>query len=142
MGHVQSAASHSEPDDMTIHPEIAALVGEIEFDPDALLAKYLAERDKRLRPDEDACRAQPDTWPATRRGRIRSRPPVRRFPDGWSCRQAPNGLPRIVRGPSRRTSAARAAYSIANSLSAVFPRIIWAFSTLGAAKTAPIDLRV
>ena len=36
---------------MTIHPEIAALVGEIEFEPDALLAKYLAERDKRLRPD-------------------------------------------------------------------------------------------
>jgi hypothetical protein len=36
---------------MTIHPEIAALVGKIEFEPDALLAKYLAERDKRLRPD-------------------------------------------------------------------------------------------
>jgi hypothetical protein len=54
MGHVQSAASYSEPDDMTIHPEIAALVGEIEFEPDALLAKYLAERDKRLRPDGNA----------------------------------------------------------------------------------------
>jgi cyclohexanone monooxygenase len=39
---------------MTIHPEIAALVGEIEFEPDALLAKYLAERDKRLRPDGNA----------------------------------------------------------------------------------------
>jgi len=36
---------------MTIHPEVAALVGEITFDPDALLEKYLAERDKRLRPD-------------------------------------------------------------------------------------------
>ena len=36
---------------MTIHPEVAALVGEIAFDPDALLEKYLAERDKRLRPD-------------------------------------------------------------------------------------------
>jgi len=36
---------------MTIHPEIAALVGEITFEPDALLEKYLAERDKRLRPD-------------------------------------------------------------------------------------------
>ena len=39
---------------MTIHPEIAALVGKIEFEPDALLAKYLAERDKRLRPDGNA----------------------------------------------------------------------------------------
>ena len=39
---------------MTIHPEIAALVGELEFEPDALLAKYLAERDKRLRPDGNA----------------------------------------------------------------------------------------
>jgi cyclohexanone monooxygenase len=36
---------------MDIHPEIAALVGEIDFDPDALLTKYLAERDKRLRDD-------------------------------------------------------------------------------------------
>ena len=36
---------------MDIHPEIAALVGEIDFDPDALHAKYLAERDKRLRED-------------------------------------------------------------------------------------------
>ncbi len=36
---------------MTIRPEIAAIVGEIDFDPDALHAKYLAERDKRLRPD-------------------------------------------------------------------------------------------
>src|SRR5512140_3455177 len=34
---------HSEPDAMTIHPEIAALVGEITFEPDALLEKYLAE---------------------------------------------------------------------------------------------------
>jgi cyclohexanone monooxygenase len=36
---------------MTIRPEIAAVVGEIDFDPDALHARYLAERDKRLRPD-------------------------------------------------------------------------------------------
>ena len=36
---------------MTINPEIAAVVGEIDFDPDALHAKYLAERDKRLRED-------------------------------------------------------------------------------------------
>jgi len=36
---------------MDIHPEIAALVGEIAFEPDALLEKYLAERDKRLRAD-------------------------------------------------------------------------------------------
>jgi cyclohexanone monooxygenase len=36
---------------MDIHPEIAALVGEIDFDPEALHDKYLAERDKRLRED-------------------------------------------------------------------------------------------
>ncbi|MHB8529899.1 MAG: flavin-containing monooxygenase [Caulobacteraceae bacterium] len=36
---------------MIIHPEIGALVGEIDFDPEALHAKYLAERDKRLRGD-------------------------------------------------------------------------------------------
>ena len=36
---------------MNIHPDIAALVGNIDFDPDALKTKYLAERDKRLRPD-------------------------------------------------------------------------------------------
>jgi cyclohexanone monooxygenase len=38
---------------MPIHPEIAAMVGEIDFDPDALHAKYLAERDKRLRDDHN-----------------------------------------------------------------------------------------
>ena len=36
---------------MNIGPELAPIVGEIEFDPDALHAKYLAERDKRLRDD-------------------------------------------------------------------------------------------
>ncbi len=36
---------------MTISPEIATLVGNIDFDPDALRSKYLAERDKRLRED-------------------------------------------------------------------------------------------
>ena len=36
---------------MKIHPELAALVGELDFDPDALKAKYLAERDKRIRAD-------------------------------------------------------------------------------------------
>ena len=36
---------------MDIHPDIAGLVGEIDFDPDALHEKYLAERDKRLRED-------------------------------------------------------------------------------------------
>ncbi len=36
---------------MDIHPEIVALVGEIDFDPEALHEKYLAERDKRLRED-------------------------------------------------------------------------------------------
>ena len=39
---------------MNIHPEIAALVGEIDFEPDALLSKYLAERDKRIREDGNA----------------------------------------------------------------------------------------
>jgi cation diffusion facilitator CzcD-associated flavoprotein CzcO len=36
---------------MMIEPAIADLVGEIDFEPDALLARYLAERDKRLRED-------------------------------------------------------------------------------------------
>jgi cyclohexanone monooxygenase len=36
---------------MTINPELAPIVGEIDFDPDALHDKYLAERDKRIRPD-------------------------------------------------------------------------------------------
>src|ERR1700678_1609368 len=36
---------------MTLDPQIADVVGELDFDPDALHAKYLAERDKRLRED-------------------------------------------------------------------------------------------
>jgi cyclohexanone monooxygenase len=36
---------------MTIHPDIAKVVGELDFDPETLHAKYLAERDKRLRDD-------------------------------------------------------------------------------------------
>ena len=36
---------------MPLSPEIAMLVGDIEFDPDALKTKYLSERDKRLRDD-------------------------------------------------------------------------------------------
>ena len=36
---------------MDVHPEIAGLIGQIDFDPDALLEKYLAERDKRVRED-------------------------------------------------------------------------------------------
>ncbi len=39
---------------MNIDPEVAALVGEIDFEPDALKARYLAERDKRLRADGNA----------------------------------------------------------------------------------------
>ena len=39
---------------MQIHEDIATIVGEIDFDPDALHAKYLAERDKRLREDGNA----------------------------------------------------------------------------------------
>src|SRR5215468_9108694 len=34
-----------------MNPEIAALVGDIDFDPDSLKTKYLSERDKRLRTD-------------------------------------------------------------------------------------------
>jgi cyclohexanone monooxygenase len=36
---------------MTIHPDIAKVVGELDFDPETLHTKYLAERDKRLRDD-------------------------------------------------------------------------------------------
>jgi len=36
---------------MDMDPEIAALVGALDFDPDALHAKYLYERDKRVRED-------------------------------------------------------------------------------------------
>jgi cyclohexanone monooxygenase len=36
---------------MSLDPQVAAVVGDIDFDPDALHAKYLAERDKRLRED-------------------------------------------------------------------------------------------
>src|SRR5258708_27659391 len=36
---------------MDIHPEIAGMIGQIDFDPDALHEKYLAERDKRVRED-------------------------------------------------------------------------------------------
>ena len=32
---------------MKIGPELAAIVGELDFDPEALHAKYIAERDKR-----------------------------------------------------------------------------------------------
>ena len=39
---------------MQLNPEITALVGEIDFDPDTLKAKYLYERDKRVRPDGNA----------------------------------------------------------------------------------------
>ncbi len=36
---------------LNLDPEIAEIVGELDFDPDALFAKYMAERDKRVRPD-------------------------------------------------------------------------------------------
>src|SRR5262244_3987180 len=36
---------------MQVHPDIALVFGDIDFDPEALHAKYLGERDKRLRPD-------------------------------------------------------------------------------------------
>ena len=37
-----------------MHPEITALVGNIDFEPDTLKSKYLGERDKRLRRDGNA----------------------------------------------------------------------------------------
>src|ERR1700753_3280798 len=36
---------------MDLSPEIRAVAGDIDFDPDALKEKYLSERDKRLRED-------------------------------------------------------------------------------------------
>ncbi len=36
---------------MSILPEVSEILGKIDFDPDALHAKYLAERDMRVRPD-------------------------------------------------------------------------------------------
>lgn len=36
---------------MNIAPAVAAITGPLDFDPDALHAKYLAERDRRIRPD-------------------------------------------------------------------------------------------
>ena len=39
---------------MDLDPDIVTLVGDLDFDPDALHAKYLYERDKRIRPDGNA----------------------------------------------------------------------------------------
>ncbi|HTK97803.1 MAG TPA: NAD(P)/FAD-dependent oxidoreductase [Pseudomonadales bacterium] len=39
---------------MNVQPEIVALVGDVDFDPDSLKRKYLSERDKRLRADGNA----------------------------------------------------------------------------------------
>ena len=36
---------------MNIYPAVATITGDLGFDPDALHAKYLAERDRRVRPD-------------------------------------------------------------------------------------------
>ena len=36
---------------MQVYPAVTAAAGDIDFDPDALHQKYLAERDKRIRPD-------------------------------------------------------------------------------------------
>ena len=36
---------------MNIYPAVAAITGKLDFDPDALHAKYMAERDRRIRPD-------------------------------------------------------------------------------------------
>jgi len=48
---VQFAREEKRAKAMNISPDIASLVGEIDFDPDTLHARYLAERDKRLRED-------------------------------------------------------------------------------------------
>ena len=50
-GHTIAAGSHKECGALTVNPEIAGIVGEIDFDPETLHAKYLRERDKRLRSD-------------------------------------------------------------------------------------------
>jgi len=39
---------------MSVHPDVALVFGNIDFDPDALRAKYLSERDRRLRADGNA----------------------------------------------------------------------------------------
>ncbi len=39
---------------MNISPEIAEIVGGVDFDPQALHARYMAERDRRIRPDGNA----------------------------------------------------------------------------------------
>src|SRR5262245_59707825 len=36
---------------MNLHPDVATVAGKIDFDPDTLFAKYMSERDKRIRPD-------------------------------------------------------------------------------------------
>ncbi len=36
---------------MQIHPAVAAVAGDIDFDPDALYNRYMAERDRRVRPE-------------------------------------------------------------------------------------------
>jgi cyclohexanone monooxygenase len=48
---VQFAREEKRAKAMNISPDIASVVGEIDFDPDTLHARYLAERDKRLRED-------------------------------------------------------------------------------------------
>jgi cyclohexanone monooxygenase len=48
---LQFAREEKRAKAMNISPDIATVVGEIDFDPDDLHARYLAERDKRLRED-------------------------------------------------------------------------------------------
>jgi cyclohexanone monooxygenase len=36
---------------MNLHPDVATVAGKIDFDPDALFSRYMAERDKRIRSD-------------------------------------------------------------------------------------------
>ncbi len=47
----QRNAQKMQSNTIKLDPEVAVLAGKIDFDPDALLNKYLSERDKRLRPD-------------------------------------------------------------------------------------------
>src|SRR5581483_7047190 len=47
----QRNAQKMQSNTIKLDPEVAVLAGKIDFNPDALLNKYLSERDKRLRPD-------------------------------------------------------------------------------------------
>jgi hypothetical protein len=75
---------------MRIQPEVAAFVGKIDFDPDALFAKYMSERDKRLREDgiDQYVEVRPSS-PATSKTHMSNRgSPVRRCSTRCSLRSS------------------------------------------------------